>query len=93
MKGRWRSAAGLTLALPAGVAALLLASSPPTYPLWVAHFLCLELSLAAAAVAALALLVTVGVTGRVAAVARLVAVPALIVALMPALVVVSLYRE
>ena len=93
MRGRWRSAAGLILALPAGVAALLLASSPPTYPLWVAHFLCLELSLAVASAAALALLVTVGGTGRAAAVARLIAVPALIVALMPALLVVSPYRE
>ncbi len=93
MKGRGRSAAGLILALPAGTAALLLASSPPTYPLWVAHFLCLELSLAVAAAAALALLVTVGGTGRVAAVARLVALPALIVALLPALLVVSVYRE
>jgi acetyl esterase/lipase len=93
MTGQGRSVGGLILALPAGVAALLLASSPPTYPLWVAHFLCLELSLAVAAAAALALLVTVGVTGRIAAVARLIAVPTLIVALMPALLVVSVYRE
>jgi acetyl esterase/lipase len=93
MKGQGRSVAGLLLALPAGVAALLLASSPPTYPLWVAHFLCLELSLAVAAAAALALLVTAGVTGAIAAVARLIAVPALIASLMPALLVVSLYRE
>ena len=93
MKGRWRGAAGRLLALVAGVAALLLASSPPTYPLWLAHFACLELSLAVTTAAALALLLTVRVTGHVAAVARLVAVPALVVGLMPALVVVPRYVD
>jgi acetyl esterase/lipase len=93
MKGRWRSVAGLSLALPAGVAALLLASSPPTFKSWIAHLAALEFSLLIAGAAVLALLLTAGLSTPGAAIARLVAVPALVVGLIPALVVVPLYRE
>jgi acetyl esterase/lipase len=93
MKGQWRSVAGLLLALPAGVAALLLASSPPTFKSWIAHLASLELSLLIAGAAVLALLLTAGLSAPGAAIARLVAVPALVVGLIPALEVVPVYRE
>ncbi|HEY8151334.1 MAG TPA: alpha/beta hydrolase [Vicinamibacteria bacterium] len=93
MKGQGRSVAALLLALPAGIAALLLASSPPTFKSWIAHLASLELSLLIAGAAVLALLLTAGLSAPGAAIARLVAVPALVVGLIPALVVVPLYRD
>ena len=42
---RWRSGLALALALGAAAAALLAAVSPPTFPLWEAHLVCLELGL------------------------------------------------
>jgi acetyl esterase/lipase len=93
MKGQWRTVAGLLLALPAGVAALLLASSPPTFKSWIAHLASLEFSLLIAGAAVLVLLLTAGLSAPGAAIARLVAVPALVVGLIPALEVVPLYRE
>jgi acetyl esterase/lipase len=80
------------LALVSGAGALLLASSPPTYPLWIAHLVALEFSLALAAGAALALLVTPGLSTRGAALVRLLAVPALVVGLIPALLLLPAYR-
>ena len=93
MSGRWRIRAGLVLAAGAGVAALLIASSPPTFPTWIAHLAALELSLLVAGAAVLALLLTTGLSTPGAAIARLIAVPALVVGLIPALVVAALYRE
>ena len=93
MTGRWRVRAALVLAAVSGVGALLLASSPPTFPSWIAHLAALELSLLIAAAAALALLLTTGLRVPGAAIARLAAVPAVVVGLIPALVVVPLYRE
>ena len=93
MTGRWRVRAALVLAAASGVGALLLASSPPTFPSWIAHLAALELSVLIAAAAALALLLTTGLSVPGAAIARLAAVPALVVGLIPALVVVPLYRE
>jgi acetyl esterase/lipase len=92
MRGGWRARGGLLLAVLAGVGALLLASSPPTFATWTAHLAALELSLLLAAAALLALLLTVGLGTPAAAVARLIAVPALVVGLIPALVVIPLYR-
>ncbi len=89
---RWRSGLALALALGAAAAALLAAVSPPTFPLWEAHLVCLELGLVTAAAAAVALLATIGLDGRGAWIARLAAVPALVIASMPALLAVPLYR-
>jgi acetyl esterase/lipase len=88
----WRTGLGLALAVPALAAALLLAASPPTFATWVLHLVSLELSLAIAAAALLALAVTVSLPGRGASVVRLAAVPALVIGLIPALVLVPLYR-
>jgi acetyl esterase/lipase len=88
-----RAAAGLVLALASGIGALLVASSPPTYPSWIAHLAALEFSLAIAAAAALALVITAGVGTRGAAVTRLFAVPAIVVGVIPALVIVPAYRS
>jgi hypothetical protein len=52
MTGRWRVRAGLVLAAVSGIGALLLASSPPTFPSWIAHLAALELSLLIAGAAA-----------------------------------------
>ena len=90
---RLRVAAGLVLALAAGIGALLIASSPPTSPTWIAHLAALELSLLIAGAAVLALLLTIGLSTPGAAIVRLIAVPALVVGLIPALVVVPRYRE
>jgi acetyl esterase/lipase len=87
-----RVRAGLVLALAAGIGALLLAASPPTFPAWVAHLAALEFSLALAAAAALALVLTAGVHTRGADAARLAAVPALVVGMIPPLVIVPAYR-
>jgi acetyl esterase/lipase len=92
MRAAWRVRAGVLLAVASAIGALLLASSPPTFLSWIAHLAALELSLAVAAAAALALLVTAGVNTRGAAVARLVAVPALVVGLIPALLLIPAYR-
>jgi acetyl esterase/lipase len=92
MSGPWRVRAGLVLAIVSGTGALLLASSPPTFVLWTAHLAALELSLLVSAAAALALLLTMGLSTPGATIARLIAVPALVVGLIPALVVVPLYR-
>lgn len=88
-----RVRAALALALASGIGALLLASSPPTFPSWILHLAALEFSLAIAAAAALALAVVAGVSTRGAAVVRLVAVPAMVVGLIPALVILPAYRR
>ena len=88
MTGGLRVRAGLALAFVAGIGALLLASSPPTFPSWVAHLVALEFSLALSAAAALALVVSAGAHTRAADVTRIVAVPALVVGLIPALVAI-----
>jgi acetyl esterase/lipase len=93
MSGRWRVGFSFVLAAAAGVAALLAASSPPTFASWIAHLAALELSLLIAAAAVVALLLTTGLSTPGAAIARLIAVPALVVGLIPALIVVPLYRE
>jgi hypothetical protein len=64
MTGGLRVRAGLALAFVAGIGALLLASSPPTFPSWVAHLVALEFSLALSAAAALALVVSAGAHTR-----------------------------
>ena len=92
MTGGLRVRAGLALAFVAGIGALLLASSPPTFPSWVAHLVALEFSLALSAAAALALVVSAGAHTRAADVTRIVAVPALVVGLIPALVAIPSYR-
>lgn len=93
MTGRWRVRAGLVFAAASGIGALLLASSPPTFASWIAHLAALELSLLIAGAAVLALLLTTGLSTPGAAITRLIAVPALVIGLIPALVVVPLYRE
>jgi acetyl esterase/lipase len=93
MTGGWRIRAGLVLAAVAGVATLLLASSPPTFASWIAHLAALELSLLVAGAAVLALLLTMGLSTPAAAIARLIAVPALVVGLIPAIVVVPAYQR
>lgn len=92
MRARWRTVAGFLLGLPAATAALLMAWSPPTYALWTAHVIALEMSLSIAAAAAAALLVTAGAPGRGALLVRLLAVPTLAVAVLPTLSLVPLYR-
>lgn len=88
----WRTGFGLALAVPSLAAALLLAASPPTFATWLLHLVSLELSLAIAAAALLALAVTASLAGRGASIVRLAAVPALVIGLIPALVLVPLYR-
>ncbi len=88
----WRSGTALALALAAAAAALLLAASPPTRPLWVAHLACLELSLAVVLAALLALALTVRAEGGRAWITRIASVAALVVGLLPALALVPLYR-
>ena len=88
----WRIGLGLVAAVPAAGAALLMAWSPPTFPLWTMHLAALEVSLAVAGAAVVALVLTGGASGRGALVVRLSALPALVVALIPALALVPGYR-